>query len=641
MAERATGRAVLALTATSVHFLLFAQFGFLDHLEAALDGPRAVQVAMAWMGVAGLLASLGTGAVAGRIGAARLLRPALVACAAVAALSPLVVGTWPLRLLSAGVGAATGVLAVALAAALRDLVPAGRVGSTAGLATGLGYLVSNLPPLFTASPTVRALVPAGLSLVAALAVPRPLGAESENRRDLAAGWFRVPGLAAAVVAFLLLVGLDAAAFAHVQATPALRALTWEGPGRQLLQGAVHLLAALGAGALLGRGRLGAALVATGALFAAAFHLLAGGGAAAVLAGPLYAVGISLYSTALLAYPSLGPEGTGTVPRRWRAALLYGVAGWLGSALGVGMAQDLGRLPSAAAAGVAAGLALAAVLGRRRARRLVGPAAAAGIVVLLSSLPTLDGAAGTPAGPLAAALAARDTRLDPESAARGRRVYVAEGCIHCHSQLVRPGVPREAEWWGPTRPVDRREAPPLVGVRRLGPDLANVGNRRSAAWHALHLADPRAVVPGSRMPSYRHLFAGDGRRGSDLVAYLATLGAGGERPAAAPPRPPRPASIARGRHLFAAWCAPCHGAAGRGDGPLAAALHRPAMDLAKGPPWSVSWGAGQPPLEEGLARVVRQGIPGTSMPGHEWLSDQQVADLAAFVASLARRSAEGA
>ena len=37
--------------------------------------------------------------------------------------------------------------------------------------------------------------------------------------------------------------------------------------------------------------------------------------------------------------------------------------------------------------------------------------------------------------------------------------------------------------------------------------------------------------------------------------------------------------------------------------------------------------------ERLARIVRHGLPPTSMPGHEWLTDQQIADLVAYVKTL--------
>lgn len=94
---------------------------------------------------------------------------------------------------------------------------------------------------------------------------------------------------------------------------------------------------------------------------------------------------------------------------------------------------------------------------------------------------------------------------------GRRVYIANGCVDCHTQQVRP--PRSGSdlgrGWGPRRSVPRDylyEQPPLLGHRRTGPDLLNVGSRRTDAnWHHLHLYSPRAVSPGSIMPSFRFLY----------------------------------------------------------------------------------------------------------------------------------------
>ena len=108
--------------------------------------------------------------------------------------------------------------------------------------------------------------------------------------------------------------------------------------------------------------------------------------------------------------------------------------------------------------------------------------------------------------------------------RGREVYIAEGCIHCHSQYVRPGTIDE-ERYGPARPLPemQQQRPPLFGNRRQGPDLQNVGDRRTAEWLRAQLQQPRTVIPGSRMPSYAHLFrSGDGEA---LVAYLLSLGDG--------------------------------------------------------------------------------------------------------------------
>ncbi len=106
---------------------------------------------------------------------------------------------------------------------------------------------------------------------------------------------------------------------------------------------------------------------------------------------------------------------------------------------------------------------------------------------------------------------------------GRAVYISEGCIHCHSQYVRP-VGKDQALWGEPTAVARAlgQSPVLIGNRRQGPDLANVALRRLPGWNRLHLIEPAAVVPGSRMPSYRHLFTAGDPRGEALLAYLDSL-----------------------------------------------------------------------------------------------------------------------
>jgi cbb3-type cytochrome oxidase cytochrome c subunit len=107
---------------------------------------------------------------------------------------------------------------------------------------------------------------------------------------------------------------------------------------------------------------------------------------------------------------------------------------------------------------------------------------------------------------------------------GRRVYVAEGCIHCHSQYIRPGTVDE-EQWGPARDPNfsRNQEPAVIGNRRQGPDLMTVGQRLPRDWHRRHLIDPRSVAPASRMPSYAYLFRSGDPRGEALLDYLASLG----------------------------------------------------------------------------------------------------------------------
>ena len=101
---------------------------------------------------------------------------------------------------------------------------------------------------------------------------------------------------------------------------------------------------------------------------------------------------------------------------------------------------------------------------------------------------------------------------------GQRVYASEGCAYCHTQMVRPTYAGSDIWrgWGgreedgfarSTRPRDYLgEGVALLGARRYGSDLSNVGWRRpDAAWLHQLLYDPVAVEEDSNMPSYAHLY----------------------------------------------------------------------------------------------------------------------------------------
>lgn len=95
--------------------------------------------------------------------------------------------------------------------------------------------------------------------------------------------------------------------------------------------------------------------------------------------------------------------------------------------------------------------------------------------------------------------------------RGHMVYQDLGCAACHTQQVRrPGFGADQErGWGDRQSVARDylgEDPIQLGQMRIGPDLRNVGTRHEDRdWYYQHLYDPRLVVEGSTMPSYRFLF----------------------------------------------------------------------------------------------------------------------------------------
>jgi cytochrome c oxidase cbb3-type subunit II len=114
--------------------------------------------------------------------------------------------------------------------------------------------------------------------------------------------------------------------------------------------------------------------------------------------------------------------------------------------------------------------------------------------------------------------------------RGREVYIANGCVYCHTQQPRDRNfgPDAARGWGrASAPGDYfYDKPHLLGSMRTGPDLFNIGARQpSKDWHLGHLYQPRAYVPGSIMPAYPYLFT---------VKDAKDAEAEGEQPLALPP-----------------------------------------------------------------------------------------------------------
>ncbi|OKL40595.1 cytochrome-c oxidase [Pontibacter flavimaris] len=200
----------------------------------------------------------------------------------------------------------------------------------------------------------------------------------------------------------------------------------------------------------------------------------------------------------------------------------------------------------------------------------------------------------------------------DAALAGKALYVANGCVACHTQQVRnlemdnvwgkrPSI--AADYASEHRTDLWRNTATLMGTERTGPDLTDVGNRQpSAEWNLLHLYQPRAVVAASVMPAYPWLFEektnldeGDveisvpdefrkGVKGKivatqdalNLVAYLQSLKQV-ELPGAMPvpeflyKREQKPDAVAGGGEdmgldgaaLYAANCQSCHQASGEG------------------------------------------------------------------------------
>ena len=105
---------------------------------------------------------------------------------------------------------------------------------------------------------------------------------------------------------------------------------------------------------------------------------------------------------------------------------------------------------------------------------------------------------------------------------GRDLYIREGCVGCHSQMIRP-FRAETERYGHYSVAGESvyDRPFLWGSKRTGPDLARVGARYSDEWHRVHLINPRDVVPESVMPSYPWL-EGTPLNMPDIQARMQTM-----------------------------------------------------------------------------------------------------------------------
>lgn len=120
----------------------------------------------------------------------------------------------------------------------------------------------------------------------------------------------------------------------------------------------------------------------------------------------------------------------------------------------------------------------------------------------------------------------------------------------------------------------RDKLPCLGCHQLGedggrlaPDLATVRQRRSPEYIAAIVASPERVRPGTMMP--RHPQPAEQER--LIIRYLSSRpGPATGGPQASPAQREERSAGA----LYARFCAGCHGAAGRGDGPNAKSLPVP-------------------------------------------------------------------
>jgi len=352
---------------TFFYFLLFAQFGFLHRVREVLGEGSALK---------GLMGAMALGGVSGAFLSALSDRRLLVTtqmmvgfggCLLAAALTYFSLGYafWVVN--AALIGLGLGFLTVAAATHL-VLLSGGGWLAAASWGTGLAYLCANFPWFFRSSSlgkTGLALGACMLGLLVLVLARRDLEQDVESevdskpRQSVGWGW--------ALLLMTVVIWLDSALFLVLQQNGELKATSWLDSGQLWLNGLATLCGALVSGFVMRRSGWVWALVVAftllclGAWWTESMRWHADAGAW------LYSLGVGLYGPVLVALPDgLRVNGSRMTPA-WRAFSLFSLAGWIGSGMGIGMAENLRRVPLAFCLVGAVLMVVVLVLGLRKGR----------------------------------------------------------------------------------------------------------------------------------------------------------------------------------------------------------------------------------------------------------------------------------
>ncbi len=242
-------------------------------------------------------------------------------------------------------------------------------------------------------------------------------------------------------------------------------------------------------------------------------------------------------------------------------------------------------------------------------------------------------------------------------AAGRAIYIANGCVYCHSQSV-----RSIDWGLGAERIAQAgdyvgDRPILLGSQRTGPDLSQEGGEHPDDWQIAHFINPRYTRPNSIMPSFAFLGM---ERLETTTRYVQSLGLKSadlrmERQnfwkekviqayEAGPdanvkwlhehvpegwrkisnPYPTTAAGLARGHKIYQGFCIGCHGPIGDGMGPAQSYLYPPPLNFTILKGRGVSGGI--------LYYQIMNGITGSAMPYFKReLESEKIWDVGNYVA----------
>jgi cbb3-type cytochrome c oxidase subunit II len=241
---------------------------------------------------------------------------------------------------------------------------------------------------------------------------------------------------------------------------------------------------------------------------------------------------------------------------------------------------------------------------------------------------------------------------------GRRIYIQNGCVYCHSQSIRAW-----DWIHGANRIAQAgdyvgDQPILLGSERTGVDLSQEGGEHPDDWHIAHFINPRYTRPNSIMPPFRWL--GEDRI-TTLTQYMQSLGlknadkrmerqrywkkeavkayeAGPDANARwlarivpegwrklPNPYPSSPSALQRGRVIYQQFCIGCHGPVGDGMGPAQPWIYPPPLNFTILKGRRISGGI--------IYYQIMNGITGTAMPYFKnELESQKIWEVGDYVAA---------
>jgi mono/diheme cytochrome c family protein len=221
---------------------------------------------------------------------------------------------------------------------------------------------------------------------------------------------------------------------------------------------------------------------------------------------------------------------------------------------------------------------------------------------------------------------------------GRKIYLQNGCVYCHSQSI-----RSIDWGHGAQRIAQSgdyiaDEPVALGSQRTGVDLSQEGGEHPDDWHITHFVNPRYTRPSSIMPPFEWLGA---QRIDTLTQYIQSLGfKDADRRMqrqrywktesikayeAGPvenvrwlaeivppgwrnipnPYPTSAAGLQRGHKIYQNFCIGCHGPIGDGMGPAQPWIYPPPLNFTILKGREISGGI--------LYYQIMNGITGTAMP----------------------------